>query len=211
MSLSRRYFLSGSLALLGVACASKVGGRRGVGSDGPGGGGGGAGGGGAGGAGGGGGGGVGAGDDVFGYQAAFDRELARIGEITSAELAKLHPAAKYLAALTWDPTTAKYFSDFQQHGWFQLKPDETALLKKNGFVVSGRLSASSFAELYYRVFTLDLPVFITADSLLHAWHRSYDAILEEIEDRYLMTSVDEILGGMADKLGVGARELRRRW
>jgi hypothetical protein len=163
MDLSRRVFIGGSLALIGSACLPKKVAGRGVVAHG---------GGGAAGAG---------GDDVFGYQAAFERELANIGEITSAEFARRHAPPKYLPAVTWDPTTAKYFSEFQQHEWFKLAPAELALLKKNGFVVAGRLSAESFAELYYRVFTLDLPVFITADSLLHAWHRSYDSILEEIE------------------------------
>ncbi len=196
MSTSRRAFLAGSLAIAGSTCLPKARGGPGVarkpgmpgkpapsvpqapGGDG----------------------------DVFGYQAAFDRELERIGEISSAELAKMHAPARYLRALTWNVAAAKYFADFQKHPWFKLNAGELTLLKKHGFVVSGRLSASSFAELYYRVFTLDLPVFISADSLLHAWHRSYDAMLEELEERFLAARVDQILSGMAKQLAAARKD-----
>ena len=75
-----------------------------------------------------------------------------------------------------------------------------AAFKKNGFVVSERMGAASFAEQFYRIFSRDLPVFISSDALLHAWHRSYDAILEELEETYLAQSLDEILAGMAEQL-----------
>ena len=54
--------------------------------------------------------------------------------------------------------------------------------------------------MYYDVYTRDLPVFISSDSVLHAWHRSYDAMLEELERTYLMLSLDAILAGMHDAL-----------
>jgi hypothetical protein len=60
------------------------------------------------------------------------------------------------------------------------------------------MGAGSFAEQFYRIYSRDLPVFISADALLHAWHRSYDAMLEELEETYLSKSLDEILAGMAE-------------
>jgi hypothetical protein len=44
--------------------------------------------------------------------------------------------------------------------------EELALFKKNGFVVSERMGASSFGEMFYRIYSRDLPVFITADAVL---------------------------------------------
>src|SRR5262249_12812929 len=129
-------------------------------------------------------------EDVFGYTAAFDEELKKIGQISPVEFAKLFPTgARYQNKLSWDPTTAKFFDDFNtdpsksKRGWgydFRLNAEELAAFKKNGFMVSERMGAASFAEQYYRIFTRDLPVFITSDALLHAWHRSYDAMLEEL-------------------------------
>src|SRR5262245_26945490 len=51
--------------------------------------------------------------DGFGYTAAFDTALRRIGEITPDEFARRFPGkAQYLAKLSWDPTTAKFWDKF---------------------------------------------------------------------------------------------------
>ncbi|KAJ0394473.1 hypothetical protein P43SY_007390 [Pythium insidiosum] len=76
---------------------------------------------------------------------------------------------------------------------FRLTPDEEAKLRRLGFVVSKRLTADSFAEIYYRIYSDDLPVYITADSVLHAWHRSFDTFLVELEEESLIPLLDDIL------------------
>jgi Protein of unknown function (DUF3160) len=147
--------------------------------------------------------------DVFGYSAAFDAELKKIGQISPREFARLFPSgARYLGKLSFDPTKARFFDDLnaepgrsKKAGYdFRLNGEERAAFKKNGFVVSERMGAASFSEQFYRVFSRDLPVFISSDALLHAWHRSYDAMLEELEETYLATSLDEILAGMTSQL-----------
>jgi hypothetical protein len=149
--------------------------------------------------------------DVFGYTAAFDAELAKVGQISPQEFGKMFTLKqKYLDKLSFDPTEAKFWDGFntepskspKRWGYdFRVNKDELDAFKKNGFVVSERMGAGSFAEQYYRIFIRDLPVFITSDSLLHAWHRSYDAMLEELEETYLSQSLDEILAAMADQVG----------
>ncbi len=137
--------------------------------------------------------------DIFGYGDAFAKALQKIGYITPDQFARRHRLRhKYVPRLAWDPTKAQYWKKLQAPGSpFKLNKRELALYKRHGFVVSGRLAANSFAEMYYRIFVRDLPVLITTDSVLHAWHRSYDAVLEELESSYLAYSLDEILGGMA--------------
>jgi len=83
---------------------------------------------------------------------------------------------------------------------FRLDERERQAFKKYGFVVSERLNAPSFAEQFYRVFGRDLPVYFSTDAALHAWHRSFDAILEQLESTYLLAALDEILAGMAEQL-----------
>lgn len=163
-------------------------------------------------------------DDRFGYSAAFDRELKKVGQISPAEFVGRYPAPKYLDKLSWDPTTAKFFEQVNAEtvkkpatkvevgrGRFVEKPavelkgyklnaDELAAFKKNGFVVSERLGGHSFGQLYYDIYTRDLPVFISSDSVLHAWHRSYDAMLEELELTYLRAALDSMLAAMHDQL-----------
>ncbi|KAE9297528.1 hypothetical protein PF008_g23720 [Phytophthora fragariae] len=68
---------------------------------------------------------------------------------------------------------------------FRLTREEKTKLAANGLVASQRMQAESFGDIYYRLYTDDLPVFVTADSILHAWHRSFDAFLIEIETSFL--------------------------
>jgi Protein of unknown function (DUF3160) len=89
----------------------------------------------------------------------------------------------------------------------RLSAPELALFKTNGFVVSERLGANSFADVFYNLWHNDLPVFISCDALLQAWHRTYDAILEETEETYLINSVQTILDGMASQLTVASAEV----
>jgi hypothetical protein len=155
-------------------------------------------------------------DDVFGYTAAFEEALKKIGQISPQEFAKRYASrATYLSQISWDPTTAGYWDEFnldpQEHNknpnrknWrsydFRLNSEELAVFKKNGFVVSERMGSYSFANLFYRIYSNDLPVFISADALLHAWHRSYDAILSELEESYLACALDEIFKGMVERI-----------
>jgi hypothetical protein len=146
--------------------------------------------------------------DVFGYTAAFDEQLKKIGQISPQQFAQMFPGkAKYLDKIRFDPTKARFWDEFQadpaktMKPWrsdFRLNKEELEAFRKNGFVVSERMSAGSFAEQFYRIYSSDLPVFISADALLHAWHRSYDAMLEVLEETYLSKSLDEILSGMAE-------------
>lgn len=77
---------------------------------------------------------------------------------------------------------------------FRLRGDEKQRLVADGFVAAQRLQAESFAEVYYRLYSDDMPVFVTADSVLHAWHRSFDACLVDIEGKMLHPLLKKLLG-----------------
>ena len=134
------------------------------------------------------------------YTEKFDAELAKLGQITPAQFAARYPAPQYLDKPTWDPTEAKYWNAFQdekpapgkKYGQkvYKLDAAELAAYKANGFVVSERLGGQSFGEIFYQIYSRDLPVFISGDAILHAWHRSYDAMLEELEMTYLSAALD---------------------
>ena len=89
---------------------------------------------------------------------------------------------------------------------FRLNAEELKAFKKNGFVVSERLGASNFVEMYYRIYSRDMPVFITSDAILHAWHHSYDTMLEDIETQYLYSSLMTILCGMHNTVPAAQKE-----
>ena len=138
------------------------------------------------------------GAEVFGYGTAFAQELQRLGQISVGEFTSRYaPEPSYLPALTWDPTTAQFWDGFNRLAGFRLNAEELDLFKRNGFVVSERLGDYSFANAYYRIFSGDLPVLVTTDSILQAWHFSYQAMLLELELTYLSSVMDQILNGMA--------------
>lgn len=158
------------------------------------------------------------GADVFGYSDAFHAELDRVGQITPAQFAsQFQIESNYLSQISWDPTTAPFWTEFNldpavvnegkdwnQPGYrmadFRLSAAETDFLKRNGFVVPERLASDSFAQVFYSLWRSDLPVFISCDSLLQAWHRTYDALLEEVEETYLFNSLEKMLNDLSAEL-----------
>ncbi len=77
---------------------------------------------------------------------------------------------------------------------------EQAVLDKRGLVVLGKDPIQSFHVGYTALFHAHQPVYITADSLLYAWHSSYDKILIEIEGSALIPALDAMLEGLRQRL-----------
>lgn len=157
------------------------------------------------------------GAEVFGYGSRFAEETSRLGFLPVQTFAANWIQPDYLTGLTWDPTTAAYWTNFSGdpavwnatqvtngHGTrltdFRLNSQELAVFMTNGFVVSERLGSPSFAHSYYRIFTDDLPVFVSADSVLHAWHSTYTAMLEEVEELQMATLLEKVLTNMSAQL-----------
>jgi hypothetical protein len=164
------------------------------------------------------------GAEVFGYGDAFRSELQRIGQVSPDQFATMFPSrANYLSGISWDPTTGQFWDQFNADietvnqgkiegdpGYrtfdFRLDQRELAVFKQNGFVVSERLGSGSFADVFYNIWHNDLPVFVSTDAILQAWHRTYDSMLEEVEETYLFNSVQTMLDGMANQMTAASAE-----
>ena len=81
--------------------------------------------------------------------------------------------------LSFDPMTARYAALATSK--LALTQEERAAFQRDGVVNVDHQQRYSMASAYYAIFTRDLPVLITTDSILHALHRSYDSILESLE------------------------------
>jgi hypothetical protein len=158
----------------------------------------------------------------FGFTAAFQDEIKKVGQISPDEFAqRFKSKAAYLPKLTWDPTTAQYWDRFTldptdpkavtpirnitpeqaRHLFdFRLNERELAVFKDKGFVVSERMGSHSFTDLYYRLYVRDLPVFVSTDSMLHAWHRYFDRMLEGMETEYFQPTFKQMLTAMAEQV-----------
>jgi hypothetical protein len=134
------------------------------------------------------------GDAIFGYGTAFSTEIQSLGQLSlGAFVARYGPTNDYLPTIGFDPTTAQYWNQFQTV--FNPTTNEFAVFFTNGFVVAPRLGSYSFADVYYNVFTHDLPVFVSVDSILQAWHRSYISMLEELEETILAPRLQSLVQG----------------
>lgn len=158
-------------------------------------------------------GGSGIGDAVYGYGTAFGQQLQLLGQLSLEDFVSIYqPTNQYLPQVTFDPTTAEFWNLFSIDPavWnatnsyqnrrvfdFRLNPTELAVFQTNGFVVSQRLERRSFADVYYDLYTDDLPVFVTTDSVLQAWHRSFVTMLAEIEDTCFRPALSNLLVAMA--------------
>jgi hypothetical protein len=108
----------------------------------------------------------------------------------------------YRPSLGYDPLKAMHL-DLIQASMLKLNDAETAKFGQNGFVISGRQAFPTFFWGYKTIYAADLPVFISADSILYAVHRSYDAILKDLEQS-LIDRLKQLLAGMHQALGSGA-------
>ena len=125
---------------------------------------------------------------------------------TKLEPAKGLTTARFLdshrpawASLDYDPKTAQGLAKIQASR-IPLAADQLEVLGKNGFVIDGERPFPTFAYGYATLYSEHLPLFVSADSILDAVHRSYDNILQAIEEIALSKEVASLLDGMRGKL-----------
>ena len=134
--------------------------------------------------------------------AQLQAELASAEGLDAASLVAAH-ALPFATSLGYDPLLATNLA-LVQNGALKLTTGELESLGKNGFVLSQQRMFSGFAEGYATIYSLDLPVFISADSILHALHRSYDKILAQLERDILRVELSAMFEGMRAGLRAGA-------
>jgi len=109
----------------------------------------------------------------------------------SSQLLEMHSAGSFKGNINLNYNNALYFDSISIK--YNLTDYEKSLIKNNGFMVSERLSRNSFGESLLQIYNQDLPVFISTDAILHAFHISYDRILKDVELGILITRIDDIL------------------
>lgn len=82
---------------------------------------------------------------------------------------------------------------------YELTNDEQDLINQNRFVVTERLQMGSFGAQFEDVYHKDLPVFISSDAILHAFHSSYDKILKNTEIHIIRDKIEYVLVGMRNR------------
>jgi hypothetical protein len=102
------------------------------------------------------------------------------------------------AALPFDPTSVPYFDLIADE--LKLTGGEVRTFRERGVVSVDHQRPYSMGSVYYAIYTRDLPVLITSDSILHAFHRSYDNVLKSLETSLFTTVIDGALAGASAEL-----------
>ncbi len=104
---------------------------------------------------------------------------------------------------TLDATQAAYYA--QTAKALALTAGDQKLLEQHGFVIVDHDQRYTFSSAYLGIYTRDLPVLVTTDSILHAFHRSYDVLLGAVEEQWMAPELERILSSLRAKLSA-ARE-----
>lgn len=129
-------------------------------------------------------------------------EIDASASMTAADFASRY-SVPFAQTLPYDPAQAEHLARIQGTK-LALDNDELAKLSRNGFVISDKKRFPTFVYGYETIYALDLPLYVSADSILYALHRSYDAILEAVELAALVPELQQMLVEMRGRLASGA-------
>jgi hypothetical protein len=129
--------------------------------------------------------------------AAYQQFLSQHQNMPTSQLLEMYPAGSFRRAADLSGESVSYLDSIITK--YDLTEDEKQLLSRHGFVVTERLRKAAFAEQFIDVWTKDLPVFISADAILHALHYKYDFILRGVEEG-LIDRLIQLLRQMHSKL-----------
>lgn len=129
--------------------------------------------------------------------AALQARIDALSSTSAGDLVAAHALAH--EALPYDPRSALHV-DLIQTTSMQMSDGDLERLGRDGFLVRDGHRFPNFAYGYRQIYLEDLPVFVSADSVLEAVHRSYDAILENVESTRLVPTLGSLLHAMRSRL-----------
>lgn len=130
---------------------------------------------------------------------AYQQFLQNNQNLTASDLLARHAPNNTFYSdlkLASSPKNFAYFDSVQIK--YKLTEGEIALLARNHFVVSERLSFGQIGNAFHDIYIKDLPVMVTTDAVLFALHASYDKILIALEASILEANLKLFLNGLAE-------------
>lgn len=129
---------------------------------------------------------------------AYKKFLNENEHLTATQLLERHDVGLFHGRVNAEIDHSQYFSDAD--AVFTFTPYEKELLRRNSFMATERKKFSSFRSGFREVYVRDLPVYISADALLYAMHRSYDNMLKTVEEENLYPLLQNAMTEMRTKL-----------
>jgi hypothetical protein len=130
--------------------------------------------------------------------ATLRQALSEVEGLDSASFASRYPTP-HVASLGYDPATAAGLDKIKAS---RVAPTqaELDLLSKNGFMISAAQRFPTFTYGFETIYAEHLPLFVSADAILDAVHRSYDQILESTEFSVLIPELRVLLQALRTEL-----------
>jgi hypothetical protein len=137
---------------------------------------------------------------TFAQTGQFD--ITRYGEylnnhkdMSPENLLGLYPAGVFKSNIKENYNFADYSDSIKLK--YNLTKAEISLIEKNGFVISDRLSYSTYGQAFLDIYQKDMPLFLSCDAVLHAFHKSYDKLLMDLEIESIIPKLNDVLGKLA--------------
>jgi hypothetical protein len=131
--------------------------------------------------------------------------LAEIEGSSAADIATRYPAS-FEPAPTYDLAQVAGLDKIQATS-LRLSDAGLHQLGMRGFTLSDDHTFPTFVYGYSRLYLEDLPLYVSADSILYAIHTSYESILKSLEEQVLSGELEALLAGMQGKLAAGKIEV----
>ncbi len=112
-------------------------------------------------------------------------------DMTTEQLLQMHPAGTFVDKINLNPDSVLYYDSISIK--YNLTEYEKSLIADHGFMVTQRLAKGSFGEILLDIHHNDLPVLVSTDAILYAFHASYDRILRDVEIGYLINKVSDLI------------------
>lgn len=123
--------------------------------------------------------------------ASLQQQLGEAATLTAEDFAKRY-ALSFRDDLGYDPTQATGLGLITSE--LALTPAELDAVEERGFAITAGHEFPTFTYGYATIYAADLPVYISADSILYAVHRSFDAFLMDVEERALLPQLTNLSG-----------------
>ncbi len=120
-----------------------------------------------------------------------DSNLAR----AEAAILALPPPAPGAAPVAWDRKQTPARLDLIERR-FGLTAAERRQLARDGFVVPARLAQPSWGWAFHEIYQSQLPIYVSADAILHAVYAAHDGLVARLERRELAPRLAAMLSAM---------------
>lgn len=128
---------------------------------------------------------------------ALNTAQLQAGKVDAAALLAMHPAPN--GSLGYAPLQSGGLDKIQASD-LRLNEAELKVLGEKGLVLVDRQRFPTFMRGYAAIYHQHLPVFVSADAMMDAVHRSYDAILTDVERAALEPALKQMLTLMRSRL-----------